>query len=149
LINQNLPYVVYGSIKFFQRLEVKDALAFLKVINNGDNIALGRIINVPARKLGNVTIEKILNYITKKNMTNLFEGIKKHIYTLPIHQKPKDELEKLFKLFIKYKKALEAYPIHVVLDKFLVESGYYTSIDNFNEVSRMENIKELLRGIEA
>lgn len=67
LIKENTIYKLFGSIKFYQREEVKDALAYLRVIHDGSEISLLRIINKPSRKIGNVTIEKLLS--ASKNTT--------------------------------------------------------------------------------
>ena len=68
LINENTIYKVFGSIKFYQREEVKDALAYLRVIHDGSEISLLRIINKPSRKIGDVTIEKLLTFAKKNNL---------------------------------------------------------------------------------
>ncbi|MDR2829339.1 MAG: UvrD-helicase domain-containing protein, partial [Mycoplasmataceae bacterium] len=59
LINHNIPYVVYGGTKFYQRKEIKDILAYLKILVNDDELSYKRIINIPKRNIGNTTVDAI------------------------------------------------------------------------------------------
>ncbi|MDR2829176.1 MAG: UvrD-helicase domain-containing protein [Mycoplasmataceae bacterium] len=59
LINRNIPYVVYGGTKFYQRKEIKDILAYLKILVNDDELSYKRIINIPKRNIGNTTVDAI------------------------------------------------------------------------------------------
>ncbi len=75
LVRWRIPYTIYGGLRFYDRKEIKDAIAYLKVlINNADNISLLRIINVPRRGIGKTTIEK-LNEIANKLELPLWEVI--------------------------------------------------------------------------
>ncbi|KJV90970.1 uvrD-like helicase C-terminal domain protein [Rickettsia bellii str. RML Mogi] len=81
LIRENTIYKLFGSIKFYQREEVKDALAYLRVIHDGSEIALLRIINKPSRKIGEVTIDKLLEFARSKNL-DLYSAIERHFNEL-------------------------------------------------------------------
>jgi DNA helicase-2/ATP-dependent DNA helicase PcrA len=60
LVQEGIPYKIFGAFRFFDRKEVKDIVSYLKyIINPRDNVALKRIINIPSRKLGDTTIKKI------------------------------------------------------------------------------------------
>jgi DNA helicase-2/ATP-dependent DNA helicase PcrA len=60
LINNSIPYTIIGGVKFYQRKEIKDLIAYLRLlVNNEDEISLRRVINVPTRGIGNTTIDKI------------------------------------------------------------------------------------------
>ncbi len=75
LVRWRIPYTIYGGLRFYDRKEIKDAIAYLKVlINNADNISLLRIINIPRRGIGKTTIEK-LNEIASKLELPLWEVI--------------------------------------------------------------------------
>ena len=75
LISHQIPYKIYGSLSFFSRMEVKDILAYMRLIcNKDDNYSLERVINVPKRKIGKATIEK-LKEISVRNDVSLFDAI--------------------------------------------------------------------------
>jgi DNA helicase-2/ATP-dependent DNA helicase PcrA len=78
LLRENIPYRVIGGMKFYDRAEIKDLLAYLKVIHNGnDVVSMKRIINKPTRKIGDRTIEVVDNYREKfdKNYLQVIENI--------------------------------------------------------------------------
>ncbi|VEU59094.1 ATP-dependent helicase [Mesomycoplasma neurolyticum] len=74
LIKENIPYKILGSQKFYEKKIIKDVIAFLKVIDHGSTIALTRIINVPPKKIGPSTINKILEF-AKKRKLELFDSL--------------------------------------------------------------------------
>ncbi|WKX02479.1 ATP-dependent helicase [Candidatus Mycoplasma mahonii] len=143
----NLPYIIYGGVKFYKRQEVKDSIAFLKLINDWDEVALDRVINVPSRKLGNVTLSKLLAFATEKNLS-LPEAILKHFRDLPVSTNQRNELGKFVNLVNKYRVALRSNSISKVLSKFLIEVKYYGIFNSFEIESKIQNIKELIRSIE-
>lgn len=76
LMKKQIPYKIYGGIRFYERMEIKDIIAYLRLIlNQADEIALNRVINVPKRKIGEKTIEKFRNYQSQTGCT-LFESVK-------------------------------------------------------------------------
>ena len=76
LVKNRIPYTVVGGMKFYERKEIKDVLAYLKLIDNpSDGLSLKRIINVPSRGIGEKTIEKIEAFSREKGLP-LYEGLK-------------------------------------------------------------------------
>ncbi len=74
LIKYNVPYIIYGGLRFFERAEIKDALCYLRLMeNSADNVAFERVVNFPTRGIGNTTIEKIRAF-SADNHTNLFQA---------------------------------------------------------------------------
>jgi DNA helicase-2/ATP-dependent DNA helicase PcrA len=70
LINNSIPYYIYGGYKFYQRMEIKDLLAYLRLmVNDQDDLSLRRIINAPRRNIGLTTIKKIDTFCLKHNLT--------------------------------------------------------------------------------
>lgn len=75
LIKEKLEYTIYGGLRFFERAEIKDAMSYIRLIENqNDNIAFERIVNFPTRGIGLATIDKIRNHSTKKNISFLQAG---------------------------------------------------------------------------
>ncbi len=70
LMRARVPYIIYGGLRFYERMEIKDMIAYIRLIlNNHDNISFLRIINVPKRKVGQVTLNKIINYANSEEVS--------------------------------------------------------------------------------
>src|SRR5690606_23963475 len=70
LVRENIPYRILGGVSFYQRKEIKDVIAYLKIISNGlDDLAVKRIINVPRRGIGDTTVERIDKYAAENEMS--------------------------------------------------------------------------------
>ena len=83
LIKHNIPYIIYGGLRFFERAEIKDAFCYLRLIENkADNVAFERIVNFPTRGIGNATIQKVRDF-ANTNHTNLFSAATQVAQTLP------------------------------------------------------------------
>lgn len=83
LIKYNIPYIIYGGLRFFERAEIKDALSYLRLIeNSADNVAFERVVNFPTRGIGNATVEKIRTF-AQDNHTSLFQAAIQMSSTLP------------------------------------------------------------------
>jgi len=83
LIKYHIPYIIYGGLRFFERAEIKDALCYLRMIENTtDNVAFERVVNFPTRGIGNATLEKIREF-AKDQHTNLFQAAVQIAPTLP------------------------------------------------------------------
>ncbi|NQZ65603.1 MAG: UvrD-helicase domain-containing protein [Mycoplasmatales bacterium] len=146
LINAGINYVVFGGVKFFQRQEVKDSISFLKIIANGDEIAMRRMINIPSRKIGKVALEKLVNFSSNFRLS-IYDAIMKHFDKIPLSESVKNELVKFMNLINKYRRATKTNSISLVLSKFLIEVNYYSVWDSVNDAGRIDNIKELIKSI--
>lgn len=150
LIKENINHRIFGGERFFERKEIKDAIAFLRTIFDGNNISLLRIINTPSRKIGSVAIRNLEAFSYKKQKS-IFETIFDHLKDkdFPMKTSAKHQLHRLISTILKYRKALETNSIEKVLDKFLQEIEYYESIKGDTNLrgSAIDNIKELLRSI--
>jgi len=83
LIKYNIPYIIYGGLRFFERAEIKDALGYLRMIENtADNVAFERIVNFPTRGIGNATLEKVREFARDQH-SNLFQASQQVAPTLP------------------------------------------------------------------
>ena len=126
LISESIPYLIYGGVSFFQRKEIKDIIAYLKlIVNNRQDYYLKRIINIPKRQIGKTTIENLLNIITTlKESKNLDISIFDAIDYFE-NGKVKEKLLK-FKddILDIYKNFKNSYNIYESLNYFLKKIGY-------------------------
>lgn len=140
LRNEGIPYRVIGSISFYQRKEIKDIIAYMRLaVNQNDNVSLRRIINVPSRGIGSATLARIENEAKKRGLS-LYETIKTLLKSGSVSPQLKDKFEEFIKLIEKinakkYKTAAEM--IHHILER----TGY---IEYIGEEERISNIEELI-----
>ena len=141
LIENRIPYVIYGGIRFYERMEVKDVLCYLRMITRADDLALIRVINTPRRGIGQKTLDAILEIGKEKDMT-MYEVLKSGLYP-----KNKDTFDHFVKMIEKWKVDVETLDLELLLEEVLDESGYRAMLENDNETERLENIKSLLDDI--
>ena len=144
-----IPYRILGGTKFYERAEIKDCVAYLRLIyQEKDDLAFERIVNNPKRSIGDNTIKQIHEY-SKKNSLNLETASKKLIEENLIKPKTKLGLTSFLYLTNKWRNDLIVKKINHVklLQLVLDESGYSLMLKNKKDVdneNRLENIKELL-----
>ena len=146
-----IPYRIIGGIKFYERSEIKDCIAYLRVVSqNQDDLSFERIINVPKRSIGDSTL-KTINEFAKKNKCSLEIASKKLIELNKIKPKTKIGLNSLIKLIEKWRSDFSKKKNHIkLLQIILDESGYSQMLKNKKDLeneSRLENIKELLNAM--
>lgn len=148
-LKYSIPYKILGGMQFYQRAEIKDIIAYMCVISNPkDGINLSRIINVPKRKLGAKTIEKIVEY-SEKNNISMYEALTK---AEDIEALSKSVQEKLLN-FSKMLKDLEELSIEMrvseLFDEIIKRIEYFSYLSSTYEdfESRIENIEELKNSI--
>ncbi|AXE61011.1 ATP-dependent DNA helicase [[Mycoplasma] phocae] len=154
LIRENSIYKIFGSIKFYQREEIKDALAYLRVIHDGSEISLLRIINKPFRKIGNVTVDKLLSFARSKNM-DLFNCLQSNFEEIQSRLKISVETLKNIAGLINEirwaKRAIQQNSIHITLKELIFNRiKYFEEIKKSEEEyeSRVENFMSLIDAIE-
>ena len=140
-----IPYKLIGSLKFLQRQEVRDLLAYLNVIvNRDDEFSLRRIINVPKRGIGASSMEKIDNYATQYGIS-LFDALK-NIEAVGVSKKITTNVHLLTNLIEKYSET-DKYSIDELIIGIYKDSGYENMLKESNDAyaeSRIENISELV-----
>ncbi|MBR3280962.1 MAG: DNA helicase PcrA [Clostridia bacterium] len=143
LMREAIPYKVVGGQKFYERKEIKDIIAYLRVVSNPkDNVSLKRIINEPKRGIGKTSLDNIEKVATQNNMAmfNIIEDVDKYVQT-----RANDALKE-FANFIK-KMQKEATSIEELTQNILKESGYMKALedeDTDEARSRIENLGEFL-----
>ena len=144
---RNIPYQILGGTRFYDRMEIKDALAYLKLAANpSDNVAFERIINKPARGIGKTSIGKLSAYADQTNQS-WFHAIPRANIT----GKAGKGLGEFYLWFHKILDDVATEKPTVIAERILEHSGYMEALEKEATVeaeSRMENIQELLRTIE-
>jgi DNA helicase-2/ATP-dependent DNA helicase PcrA len=143
LIKSEIPYVIYGGIRFFERKEIKDSLAYLKLIGTGDDISFLRIINSPSRKLGKVYIDKIKK-LAELDDLSLYDTVKKHQYNRDFN---KPSSVSFVHMIEDLRKKSEYMSISDLLQLTLEKSLLLESIRLDGDQERLENITELMQSI--
>lgn len=141
LIENVVPYVIYGGIRFYERMEVKDILSYLRMITHGDDLSFIRVINTPRRGIGQKTIEAISS-IAKEKEISMYDVIKMGLYP-----KNRDIFDKFVSMVEKWREDVNKIDLELLLKEVLDDSGYRTMLENENETERLENIKSLLDDI--
>ena len=151
LRRRNIAYQVYGGLSFYQRKEIKDILAYLRVIvNPSDEESIKRIINFPTRGIGQTTLDKLLIYSNTKNIS-LYETLEKlNVEEISINSGTKNKLNKfliLIKNFQLLNEKLNAFEMTEEVLKRIGIINLLKSEGTPESISRIENIEELLNGI--
>ncbi len=146
LMQFGLPYIMVGGLKFYERKEIKDMIAYLRVINNpNDTVSLQRIINVPKRGIGDTTLKRLQDYAAA-NCLSLFDVISTPDIIPDITTRAKAQLEKLAEfIYLKMGKAASL-PVAELLNEVIVDSGYLAELELEQDPqadARIENLKEL------
>ena len=144
LIEKDLKYTIWGGTRFFERKEIKDTLAYLKLLAFEDDLSFVRIINLPKRSFGKASLEK-LQAIADKKHCSLMEALRKSINRPEFNKKP---LRKFISLFEKAKKIRKTISISDLFDYMLTESGLKEELRFTVEEERLENVSELASSIQ-
>jgi DNA helicase-2/ATP-dependent DNA helicase PcrA len=148
-----LPYRVIGGPRFYERLEIRDAMAYFRVaVSPDDDLAFERIVNVPKRGLGDKAVQK-MQVAARANGVSLFEGARLVVASGELAGKAKAELLALLQGFGRWHgAALDPKENHVALAETILEESGYTAMwqnDKTPEApGRLENLKELVKALE-
>jgi len=145
-----MGYRVIGGTKFYERAEIKDSVAFLRIVNQkNDDLAFERIINVPKRAVGDSTIKQLYDW-ARKNKKSLEDSAVELLQLNKIKPKTKLGLVKILNLFNKWRLDLKEKKHYELMEIILDESGYSKMLKDKKDLEnegRLENLKELIRGM--
>ena len=145
-----MGYRVIGGTKFYERAEIKDSVAFLRIVNQkNDDLAFERIINVPKRSVGDSTIKQLYDW-ARKNKKSLEDSAVELLQLNKIKPKAKLGLVKILNLFNKWRLDLKEKKHYELMEIILDESGYSKMLKDKKDLEnegRLENLKELIRGM--
>ncbi len=150
-VTMGLPYRVIGGPRFYERLEIRDALAYLRVVQSGaDDLAFERIVNVPKRGLGDATVQLLHDHARRKRVP-LTEAARAVITTDLLKPKPRAALRDLLGSIDRWRGLRDSLP-HTDLARVVMDELGYT--DRWQQdrsadaAGRLENLKELIRSME-
>ncbi len=152
LISIGLPYKIVGGLRFYERKEIKDVIAYLRLINNiTDDLAFERVINIPKRGIGKTTLSKI-NQLARQNNISMFEA--SQIFTEKNKTKVSFEIGSFIINVLNWKKIKKNFD-HIELTKAILEDSKYIEYleleaknsKNPDNLSRVDNINEFIESL--
>ena len=147
LISEAVPYQVIGGPKFYERAEIRDVLAYLRVIaQSGDDLAFERIINKPARHIGATSVKKFKDYAAQNHMS-LFDAVRQMADLKLISGQLLSSSVELMGHFDEWQKAAKELKLAELAERVTEESGYIDMLkseDSVESEGRIENIRELI-----
>ncbi len=150
-VTLGLPYRVIGGPRFYERQEVRDALAYLRVVHSAaDDLAFERIINVPRRGLGDATVQLLHDHARRRRVP-LTAAAQAMIETDELKPKPRGALRDLLAAFERWRTQKDTLPHMRLAETVLDESGYtemWQKDRSADAAGRLENLKELIRSME-
>jgi DNA helicase-2/ATP-dependent DNA helicase PcrA len=150
-VTLGLPYRVIGGPRFYERAEIRDALAYLRTINSpADDLAFERIINVPKRGLGDATVQMLHDHARKRRIP-LFEAARAVVETDELKPKARGSLRDLVAQFDRWRAQREV-TAHTDLAEIVLDESGYTEMwqkdRSADAAGRLDNLKELVRSME-
>jgi DNA helicase-2/ATP-dependent DNA helicase PcrA len=150
-LKNNIPYKLIGTVRFYDRKEIKDATSYLKlIINPRDTVSILRVINTPPRGIGNATIEKIINFANTRNIP-LYDALT--LRDLPVSYQAKEGIKNFVSLIEEFRNIKDKKVPHIIAKEILIKSGYWTSLEeealnnNPEAMARLGNLNELINAI--
>lgn len=145
-MRNKIPYKIVGGLKFYDRKEIKDIMAYLKLINNPlDDVSLKRIINVPKRGIGKSSIEKIENF--SREMEECIYSTLLDIDSIGIANRAASSVNKFVSLINSFIRKKDEVKVSVLIQEIIEYTGYMKELQdskNIEDLSRIENLKELV-----
>lgn len=144
LLKRKIPYTVWGGVRFFERKEIKDIISYLRLTaNENDDMAFTRIVNVPARKFGSVTLGKLKQLAESENSA-LYPTLRRHIDTPVFGKKP---IREFVNLIEEARAIAEGLKVSDLTDRLMKTSGLDTMYRTDEEEERLENVNELVNSM--
>ena len=152
----DIPYIIVGGLKFYDRKEIKDILAYLRLIENPqDDISFLRVVNVPRRGIGPVNLERLVNFAAERG-TSIFDIVSSNISLEQVPQlspKCKQKLHEFALMLTYFSNAKDGLQLYALVNAVLKESGYLSSLtegedaDKEENIARRENLSAFVNGV--
>lgn len=152
LHEHRIPYRIYGGLRFYERMEIKDALSYLRLLlpksdedqhEKWKDLAIKRVINTPKRGIGAKSMEK-LEAFAQANDMNMFDAL---LHDGIFSGKAKSEVSRFSRIIQAYQQKVDQIALDHLLESLLEEVGYIAMLQADKEIERIENIKELIEDI--
>ncbi len=143
LIKEKIPYKIYSGVQFFSRKEIKDALAYLRMLVYKDDLSFQRICNVPKRNIGKRRLEFLKDYSARFGVT-LYDALKENLDTKEMKGTKAEEFVRLIE---DYAEKIEGRQVSDVLSSILDDSGYEDMLRTEGAQDRLDNLAELKQSI--
>lgn len=142
-----IPYRIYGGLKFYDRKEIKDIIAYLKLIYNPDDSqSFKRIVNVPKRSIGDTTIKNLQEFADKEDIS-LFQACQRIEEAEEIPPRTRSKLKDFTELILKFKDAVKSYSLQEFVTLVIEKTGYLAELQSQNTPEAeadIENLQELV-----
>ncbi len=142
-----IPYKIYGGLKFYDRKEIKDIIAYLRLIYNPDDSqSFRRIVNVPKRAIGDTTIKNLADFADKEDIS-LFEACQRIEEAIEIPPRTRAKLRDFSQLILKFKDAVTSYTLQEFVTLVIEKTGYLAELQMQNtpeSEADIENLQELV-----
>lgn len=142
-----VPYKIVGGLRFYDRKEIKDIMAYLKLINNPlDDISLRRIINEPKRNIGDTTVARVQDF-ANENEDCIYNALLDSEFIPGLSARAVSSINKFTSMINSFIARVEEMPVSELILNILEESGYMNMLKSSNSIedeSRLENLKELV-----
>ena len=142
-IRAGVPYVMWGGVRFFERLEIKDCISYLRLVATDDDLAFERVVNTPSRKVGKVTLELISSYAAQES-TSLYQALKSHLDDPKLDR---EALHAFVSLIEECRSNIYSSSVCAMLEYILEKTGLKKEYRDDNDEQRLENITELVNSI--
>ena len=142
-IRAGIPYVMWGGVRFFERLEIKDCISYLRLVATDDDLAFERVVNTPSRKVGKVTLELISSYASQEG-TTLYQALKNHLDDPKLGR---EALQQFVALIEECRSNIYHSSVCALLEHILDVTGLKKEYRDDNDEQRLENITELVNSI--
>lgn len=143
LLKNDIPYTIYSGVQFFERREIKDSLAYLRMAAFRDDLSFRRIINVPKRNIGMRRMKILKEYAEKRNIT-LYEALKE---ISPSSEFSGTDAEEFIKIIDEASLEAGLLSVSDLLNNLLVKSGYENMLRTEGDQVRLDNISELKQSV--
>ncbi|SFC55248.1 ATP-dependent helicase [Butyrivibrio sp. YAB3001] len=143
LIKEKIPYTIYSGVQFYGRMEIKDALCYLRMILYRDDVSFRRIVNVPKRNLGKRRMAFLEKYAAD-NGCSLYMALGENLENEPIKG---TKAKSFINIIEKYANSYEGMPVSELLTKVLEDSGYEEMLRTEGAQDRLDNLAELKQSV--